>query len=247
MHRQNLSRVLTRYFIVAAAGIYTLTPPALCQDASPASQPVKHRRAVAYVPPPANGSPHDVVPGATRGNADLPTPLLYVPLDHVGLTTKEQPVLYFYIPKTTTNQVAITLIDTETNDTISAPLLDGIKTKGMQRFDVAATGHSLKPGATYNWTVSVRASSGGPSHNAFTSAFIQYLQPNADLKTKLAGKDADEQAAIYGEGSIWFDALAAEVDAMKANPNDAAISEQFRQTLVAGNCAVNAADAVSGK
>jgi hypothetical protein len=166
-------------------------------------------------------------------------PKLCVPLDHMGLTASAQPTLYFNVPQTTPNKVSVTLVDTDTKETISLPLLDGIKQKGLQRFDVAATGHSLRPGIAYLWSVSIRATEGGPSHNAYAGALIQYDEPTPEVTAALAGKDTEDRAAILAENHFWFDTIAAEIDTINANPGDDSLREELRQTLADNKCAVD--------
>jgi hypothetical protein len=166
-------------------------------------------------------------------------PQLCVPFEHMGLSATPQPTLYFYVPQAVTNKVSVTLVDTETKETISLPLLDGIKEKGLQRFDVAATGHSLRPGVPYVWSVSIRATEGGPAHNAYAGAFIRYDEPTPELTAALAGKETDEKAAIFAENHFWIDTIAAEIDLINADPGDDSLREQLRQTLADNKCTVN--------
>ena len=166
-------------------------------------------------------------------------PQLCVPFEHMGLTASSQPTLYFYVPDTTPNKVSVTLVDTETKETISLPLIDGIKEKGLQRFDVAATGHSLRPGIPYVWSVAIRATDGGPAHNAYAGAFIRYDEPSPELTAALAGKDSDEKAAIYADNHFWFDTIAAQIDTINADPDDDSLREDLRQTLADNKCAVD--------
>jgi hypothetical protein len=105
--------------------------------------------------------------------------------------------------------------------------------------DVAATGRSLRPGVPYIWSVSIRATQGGPAHNGYAGALIRYDEPTAELTAALAGKDAGERAEVYAANHFWFDTIAADIDAINADPSDNSLREDLGQMLTANKCKVN--------
>lgn len=205
---------------------------------APATQPDEDPAPFIYIAPLADGAPHDVIGGASKGFSDLPIPQLCAPGDHMGLTSCAQPTLYFYVAQAVPNGVSITLNDPQNNETISLLPIGGIKEKGLQRFDVAATGHSLKPGIVYTWSVAIHAGDGNPDHDAYGDARIRYDQATPDLTAALAGKTPLQKAAIFAEHHFWFDTIAAEMESIDANPAEDSLREQLRRTLGDGKCPV---------
>src|SRR5262249_44782001 len=60
--------------------------------------------------PPSRGAPGGRIGGGTRGGGNIFVLSVLAP-DHSGLTTSEQPSLYWFISKTTSLPVEVTLMD----------------------------------------------------------------------------------------------------------------------------------------
>lgn len=251
MRHQNLKSVADQLIRWVGCGAFCIAALSWASDAtaqSASTQPATQFDLSGFTDPPNNGGSSGNVGGLTRAQRELPLPLQYAPSTSQGLTSKPQPVLYYYVAETTPNKVLITIMsNTKKPETITAPVIDGIKQAGMQRFDVASTGQSLKPGVSYRWTVSIESESDQPSHNAYVSHNICYVPPSAELNSQLAGKSPEQQAELYLKNHYWYDTVAAAVQVIMDHPGEPAPKEQFLNLLKAGKCSVNAVEVGSLK
>jgi hypothetical protein len=173
--------------------------------------------------PPMRGAPASRVGGASRGIGDATLELSVLAPDHTGLTTKSQPTLYWYLSKPVNARLDVTV----TNDEEIDPLLEktiGIpESGGIQRLDLATAGTRLEPGIEYRWFVSITPDEEQRSNDIVASGTIEYTAPDADLERRVAGADEREQAALFAENGMWYDAIDSLSRAIERNPDDASL------------------------
>ena len=171
--------------------------------------------------PPSRGAPSSRVGGGTRSIIP-PRQIWALAPDHTGLTTREQPSLYWFVAKPVTAYLELTAI----NDKAAKPLLElTIATPpmaGVQRVDLARHGVRLQPGVEYHWNVSFH---GDPKQRS-NSARIERLVPDAALAKRLEATPKAGQPAVYAEEGLWYDAIAAIGELIERSPNDADLRRQ---------------------
>lgn len=137
--------------------------------------------------PPKVGALKDSVGGGTR-SLEVPKIQVLAP-KKIALTNQAQPILYWYSPEFSPQEIEIILIE----DGSDKPLLEKrlTVTQGLKNISLADYGVSLQQGKKYQWSVSVLNTSES------TSAVIVYQSSSTSLSTV-------EQKA---ENGYWYDAL----------------------------------------
>ncbi|MBI2318064.1 MAG: DUF928 domain-containing protein [Betaproteobacteria bacterium] len=170
--------------------------------------------------PPARGTPASRVGGGSRGTGDESPRLAVLAPDHTGLTTKEQPSLYWFVSKPAAAKIEVTVI----NDQAVAPMLekniDAPKLAGIQRLRLADYGIKLQPGIEYRWHVALVLDPAQRSNDIIASGTIQRVALDAPLAAKLAKTAKARLPFAYAEEGLWYDAIEAVSELIAENPPD---------------------------
>jgi len=161
-------------------------------DADPADLPV-------YIPP-SRGAALARVGAATRGNRTDLSSLQALAPDHVGLTTRAQPRLYWYLGEASATRLDVTLIDDASAEPLVELVLQPPVQAGLHVLDCAEHGVTLEPGVTYQWFVAFVPEPDRRSHDVISSGAIRRVS-----RPELANADA---AGLAREG-LWYDAVMA--------------------------------------
>lgn len=176
--------------------------------------------------PPMRGAPAARIGGGTRGVGDMTLVLVVLAPDHTGLTTKEQPTLYWYASEPVPAKLEVTLIN---DDDIDPALEEVVATPGkagIQSIDLAKSGAKLVPGKEYRWFVSVIADPGQRSNDVVASGTIQRITPSETLKSEIAGADENALAGIYAREGVWYDAIDSLTRMIEKSPGDSGLQQQ---------------------
>jgi hypothetical protein len=176
--------------------------------------------------PPMRGAPAARIGGGTRGIGDATLELVALAPDHTGLTTKEQPTLYWYVSEPVQAKLEVTLINDESIDPDLEQVVSTTGQAGIQRMDLAKTRTRLVPGMEYRWFVSVVAGSGQRSNDIVASGTIQRITPDAALKKEIAGAEESALMGIYARQGIWYDAIDVASRMIDKSPGDSDLQEQ---------------------
>ncbi len=169
-----------------------------------------NRRSEMYIPPaPTRPTPLiRVATGGTRSsNNGFPVVTLLVP-EHVALTVKEQPTLYWHISEATRKPVVLTLIDPDTVKPLLEEPLQGPIPRGIHALKLADHGIRLQSNKIYEWSVRVMEDPNDPSGDAVARSFIERMTANADIRAVVENSNPFNQAQSYARNGIWHDALA---------------------------------------
>ena len=176
--------------------------------------------------PPMRGAPVARIGGGTRGIGDMTLELVVLAPDHTGLTTKEQPTLYWYVSEPVPTKLEVTVINDEAIDPALEEVVATPGRAGIQKIELAKSGTRLEPDLEYRWFVSVVADPGQRSNDIVASGTIQRITPEGALKARIAKADERALARIYAEEGVWYDAVDAISRLIEKSPNDAALREQ---------------------
>jgi hypothetical protein len=157
--------------------------------------------------PPLRGAPAARIGGGTRGIGNKTMELIVLAPDHTGLTTREQPTLYWYSSEPVEAQLEVTLINDESIDPQLEQKITGSTKAGIHGFDLSTTSTRLKPGLEYRWFVSVIADDAQRSNDIVASGTIQRIVPDKALNKRLVKANLLERAGIYAESGIWYDTI----------------------------------------
>jgi hypothetical protein len=158
--------------------------------------------------PPSRGAPATRVGGGTRGTAEAGPSLSVLAPDHTGLTISEQPILYWYLSKSTQMPMEITIThDEEINPILEIPLPTP-KTAGIHSYNLARNHIKLKPGIEYRWFVALVPDETQRSNDIISGGTIMRVEQDAVIKEKLAAASSvlDKSLAL-AENGLWYDAI----------------------------------------
>jgi hypothetical protein len=187
-----------------------------------------------YTPPP-RGAPGGRVGGSSRGldsraGDRLPVLSVLAP-DHTGLTVQEQPSLYWYLSKSTTYPVELTIIDNQTIQPLIERRISGPIQPGVQRIRLADYGMRLAAGVPYRWSVALVVDPENRSRDVLAGGVIERVALPEALRAQLAGAGEARTPYIYAEAGLWYDALAAISDLIDAAPNNPSLRSQRASLL----------------
>jgi hypothetical protein len=164
--------------------------------------------------PPLRGKPRARIGGGVRSaSADWPSLYVLAP-EHTGQTISAQPSLFWYIdgPLPEGMPLMFTVFDDTTVEPLVETELPRPERPGIQRIDLAEHGVRLETGTEYEWTVALVIDPEQRSSDIVAAGWIDRIEPPSGLG---AGG-----ARSYAEHGLWYDALAAASDAMRADPTD---------------------------
>ena len=176
--------------------------------------------------PPLRGAPGGRVGGGTRGIGDELITLSLLAPNHVGLTAKEQPTLYWYLSKPTNLPIEVTIIEDQAiypllEKQISVPIQPGIN-----RIRLADYGISLLPGEQYRWFIAAIPAADRRSKDIIAGGFIERIEVSEALRVKLSQADRQQIQHIYAESGIWYDMIMTISELIEGNPNDMVLRKQ---------------------
>ena len=188
-----------------------------------------------FVPPPDAKAAQRVGGFASRCSDD---PALYAsvlaPATTVGVTTSEQPTLYWYLSKATKDPVEIAINDLHDKANPVLELsLDGVAEAGLQKLDLAKHDVRLAPGGEYELVIEVITSEDAGSKNA--TAVCRIARPPAGRAgadaAPPAGLSKPDLAAFLATRGAWFDYIAALLAAVDENPTDKSLLARLGASL----------------
>jgi hypothetical protein len=225
----NFAPTLTLLACVGAAGVNSAAAD-LKSPTAPSAQAAAKPSGIKFRAP-ATGAPAVRVTGGSRGEGDAAVTLDVLAPIEVGITTLEQPSLFWRQSKASPAKFELTVIQEKRIKPLLRMTLDSASKAGIQRVNLSDFGTKLEPGVEYQWVVALINDAENRSRDLVASGSIKRIAAGAELKEKIARADAAELPAVYAEAGIWYDALAALADQIEANPNDQAL-RQMRADLL---------------
>ena len=193
-------------------------------DAKPASG-VKFR-------PPTAGAPSVRVTGGSRGSGDTAITLDVLAPDDIGVTTREQPSLFWFQSKPADAKFELTLLQENKVNPLVQVTVERSTKAGIQRMKLSDHGVKLAPGVEYQWVVALVSDPDNRSSDLVASGVIKRVEPTADLKEKIAAATPASLAGVYAEAGIWYDALSVLTDQIEANPENKTLRETRADLLL---------------
>jgi Domain of Unknown Function (DUF928) len=213
---------------LVAVGI-TVLPGAAQEPKSgaPKSGPQTTTATAPVYKPPLRGAPSGRVGGGTRSGSarDMFVLSALVPVDS-GLTTSEQPVLYWFISNATTLPVEVAISDPRATQPLLETRLPSPVQPGVHRIKLADHGVRLAPGVAYRWSVSVISDVNRRSKDILAGGVIERVEAPTGLRQKLALTPSDQYPFIYADAGLWYDALDSISNLIELRPNDAQLQKQ---------------------
>ena len=175
--------------------------------------------------PLTTGAPSVRVTGGSRGTGDATITLDVLAPDDIGVTTQEQPSLFWFQSKPADAKLELTLLQENKVTPIFQVLVERSTKAGIQRLKLSEHGAKLTPGVEYQWVVALMSDPENRSNDLVASGVIKRVEPSADLKEKITKATPASLAGVYAEAGIWYDALATLSDQIQANLKDHALRQ----------------------
>ncbi len=156
--------------------------------------------------------------GGSRGSGDASVRLDVLAPDQTGLTTQEQPSLFWYQSKPAAASFELTLLEENKVKPVLQVKLNRSANAGIQRLKLSDHGIKLEKGIEYRWVVALITDPANRSSDLVASSFIERVDPPKDLQEKLATANPEARPALYAAAGIWHDALATLSDLIDAKP-----------------------------
>ena len=191
------------------AGLLTLCVVGLTQATLLAADTPKASEEQPLYAPPKKVTPRARVGGDVRGTDGTEPEVKALVPDHVGLTIKETPTVNWFLSKSTSFQVIVTLRDDRSPRSFQEKIIPSPKQPGIYTINFKELGFSLEPNIQYRWFVSVIKDPNQHSNNPVAGGVIERCEFNAcmiELKPVLTcSSDADVMENAHA--GLWYDAM----------------------------------------
>ena len=170
--------------------------------------------------PASKGAASVRVTGGSRGSgADAITLDVLAP-DEIGVTTQEQPSLFWFQSKPAQARFELTLLEENKIKPMVQVSIERSSKAGIQRLKLSDHGAKLVPGVEYQWVVALVTDAENRSKDLVASGVIKRIETPAELKDKIAVTPPASIPGVYAEAGIWYDALATLSDQIDAQPEN---------------------------
>ncbi|HKZ04464.1 MAG TPA: DUF928 domain-containing protein [Methylomirabilota bacterium] len=224
-----MGRIAIATLALWAASVVAPVVPSEGQTKPPADPPTETSKVTASAPsykPPLRGAPGGRVGGGTRGTGREAFILSVLAPSHTGLTTSEQPVLYWFISSPSSHPVELTLVDPQKSDPLIELRIPPPVAAGVHRIRLSEHNVRLDPAVAYQWYVAVMPDTGRRSKDILAGASLERVAPPADLTAKISRTAKADLPALYAGEGLWYDAIAALNDLIDEAPQNAALKAQ---------------------
>lgn len=172
-----------------------------------------------------------------------PKPLTaVVPASNIGLTTLENPTLFFYVPLTSAPALEFVVLD-ENKSVIKKQIYKPSDKAGV--FGIPVTGASLEVGKQYSWFFSIICNPKERSKDKVVQGAIKRIKLEPQLSTKLENASPQERVNLYAAASIWQDSLTTLAQLLYARPNDEELKADWKALLTAESVGLDKESRVS--
>ena len=175
--------------------------------------------------PPADGAPAVRVTGGSRGTGDATLTLDVLAPNETGMTTLEQPSLFWFQSKPANAKFELTLLQENKVKPLVQFSVERSTKAGIQRLKLSEHGVKLAPGVEYQWVVALVTDPDNRSSDLVASGVIKRVEPSAELKEKIAKASPGSLPGVYAEAGIWYDALSVLSDQIDAQPENKDLKE----------------------
>lgn len=194
-----LSRRIALVVGLVLAGIAALSPVAYAADPEVVDFPVYK--------PPLRGAPLARMGGGTRGEGDGAPEVYVLTPEHAGLTSQNQPVLYWYLSLAVKARYEFVLITETDSEPLVETELAVVDAAGIQRIALADYDVRLKPDVSYQWSVVVVMDESQRSGDVLASGMIEHVKPPTGIIIRAANASGEERIRVYAGAGLWNDAL----------------------------------------
>lgn len=221
--------------------------PLLLLTAALGSPALAADKLAAAPPPPgkAGGAPAAVTPvkklrdlgihagltktGGTRNqDAALPVLIALAPAE-TARTVSESPVLYWFSSGSERIKFVFTLTPAKADEPLLETIVTGTPSGGVYSVNLATAGIKLEADRDYQWSISTAVSGEASSKDTVSQGRIRRVAAPPALAARLAGAAAETRPAIYAQSGFFYDAAAALLPLVEAQPDDGKLRAELDQ------------------
>ena len=189
-------------------GLLTLCAVAVTHSILLAASSPKSSEEQPLYTPPKKLTPRARMGGDVRGTESTEPEVKALVPDHVGLTSKETPVVNWFVSKPTSNQVVVTLRDDRSPRWFQEKTIPSPKQPGIYTINFKELGFSLEPNVQYRWFVSVILDSNQHSHNPVAGGMIERCELSECLEPMGAKLTCTLDTVLdNARAGFWYDAM----------------------------------------
>lgn len=159
-----------------------------------------------------NGLPFNRIAGGSRGNCLASNhPLIaLVPEKNLNLTTSTSPQLFFYIPATTNPHQIEFVLRNQNDELVYETSVETNHKSGIVSIKLpnSIESNGLKLNENYHWYLSMICDPQQRSHDLVVEGWIRRIELETAMQKQLQNYQPVEQAQLYYQNGIWYDALA---------------------------------------
>lgn len=206
---------------------------AIAQSTAARSANTDSNLQVLFIPPPDDKKPEDTSGAGSRRDRQCPQDATFatantpsnqlvslVPASNFGLTLAERPTFWVYLPKTSAQQVVLSL--KAGNRHHSQTLIQIAGEPGVIGIKPSDDSPALQVGKTYQWAlVLVCGERPGPNDPVIVAWVRRVALPQPQNHFN---QEALKQANWYGRQGIWYDTVTALAQAQRSQPDNNAFA-----------------------
>lgn len=195
--------------------------------------------------PPVNKNPRQSQGSGSRGcrnqsvQANLVT-LLIPSKEYVGQTLSGRPTFFWHLSQPVSVPMQFSLVEDKSGGkTVLKQQIDSPQ-PGIIQVEIPQNQPELVTGRLYRWNITLLCNANRPSENVFLQSWIERVSATPTLKQQLAGarlnrnstpQQLRDRASIYARSGLWYDAITTLSDALKANPQNTLVQDDFFSLL----------------
>lgn len=178
-----------------------------------------------YVPP-LLGSAGVVVGAGSRGVSLGDLALCALAPDHVGLSSRASPTLYWFSRGSLPGPPRLTLTTAGTDSVLLDTELAIPAADGVHRLVLAEHGVALREDVDYRWELSLPSPRSTTDEALTVSGYIRYRPVPPAVSARFNGLNGAQLPAVYAGAGYWYDAVWLLSELIRAHPDEPRFREQ---------------------
>lgn len=181
------------------------------------------------------GLPGNRISGGTRSGCTAGEKALtaIIPENNVWVTTAAYPQFYFYLPKAADAQEVEFVLRNEEDQQVYEKTFTMSGDAGIVSLSLLESDPlpALEKDKHYRWYLSVICNTQNRSQDLVVEGWIQRVDMNQNVTSRLDQTDPKTKANLYLEAGIWHEALNTLAQLRREQPQDNLVSNQWKQLL----------------
>ncbi len=153
----------------------------------------------------ADASPGHFAQGK-RSAGSAPTPLALAP-EHVGLTVRGSPTLYWFMPERADHRIEFVLAAPDAIEPVLMLTTNAPIESGFHTVPLGDHGVTIEPGVTYRWSVALVLDEDQRYKDVIGGGAIARIHPSPALQAELEKAELGAAGHTYAANGLWYDAL----------------------------------------